>query len=163
MENFDTMLSQRGQLLLIFEKYKFRKYRVLKTSEETVWRCTNKNCIATVYTLNSVFSRKEGTHNHNLEEELLVRQKVSNSLKRQAQEDISAKPAKLIRKELNNQRDALETISVTDFRYIRNNINRARLVPKLPRSAEEVQIFLNTANLKTSKEEPIRKYRCVFL
>jgi hypothetical protein len=27
-------------------------------------------------------------------------------------------------------------------------------VPKLPRSAEEVQIFLNTANLKTSKEEP---------
>jgi 5-bromo-4-chloroindolyl phosphate hydrolysis protein len=77
-------------------------------------------------------------------------------LKRQAQEDISAKPAKLIRKELNNQRDALETISVTDFRYIRNNINRARLqlVPKLPRSAEEVQIFLNTANLKTSKEEP---------
>jgi hypothetical protein len=156
MENFDTMLSQRVQLLLIFEKYKFRKYRVLKTSEETVWRCTNKNCIATVYTLNSVFSRKEGTHNHNLEEELLVRQKVSNSLKRQAQEDISAKPAKLIRKELNNQRDALETISVTDFRYIRNNINRARLqlVPKLPRSAEEVQIFLNTANLKTSKEEP---------
>jgi hypothetical protein len=42
MENFDTMLSQRGQLLLIFEKYKFRKYRVLKTSEETVWRCTTK-------------------------------------------------------------------------------------------------------------------------
>jgi 5-bromo-4-chloroindolyl phosphate hydrolysis protein len=153
MEKFDTMLSQRGQLLLIFEKYKFKKYRVLNTSEETVWRCTNKNCIATVYTLNSVFSRKEATHNHNLEEELLVRQKVSNSLKRQAQEDISAKPAKLIRKELNNQRDALETISITDFRYIRNNINRARLqlVPKLPRSAEEVQIFLNTANLKTSK------------
>jgi hypothetical protein len=98
MENFDPMLSQRGQLLLIFEKHKFTKYRVLKTSEETVWRCTNKNCIATVYILNSVFSRKEGTHNHNLEEELLVRQKVSNSLKRQAQEDISAKPAKLIRK-----------------------------------------------------------------
>jgi hypothetical protein len=57
MEKFYTMLSQRGQLL-IFEKYKFRKYRVLKTSEETVWRCTNKNCIATIYTLNSVFFEK---------------------------------------------------------------------------------------------------------
>jgi hypothetical protein len=38
MEKFDTMLNQRGQLLLIFEKYKFRKYRVLKTSEETVYK-----------------------------------------------------------------------------------------------------------------------------
>jgi len=156
METFDTMLSQRGQLLLIFEKYKFRKYRVLKTSEEIVWRCSKKNCVATIYTLNSVFSRKEGIHNHRVEEELLVRQKISNSVKRKAQEDISTKPAKLIRQELNSQEDALETISGTDVRYIRNNINRARLqlVPRLPRSAEEVQIFLNTASLKTTKEEP---------
>nr|CAI5826243.1 unnamed protein product [Callosobruchus analis] len=34
METFHTMLSQRGQLLLIYEKYKFRKYRVLKTSRK---------------------------------------------------------------------------------------------------------------------------------
>jgi hypothetical protein len=70
METFDTMLSQRRQLT--FEKYKFRKYRGLKTSEGTVWRCTKKNCIATIYTLKSVFSRENGTHNHNFEEELLV-------------------------------------------------------------------------------------------
>ncbi|CAH1365745.1 unnamed protein product [Tenebrio molitor] len=70
MEKFDTMLSQRRQLT--FEKYKFRKYRGLKTSEGTVWRCTNKNCVGTIYTLKSVFSRENGTHNHNFEEELLV-------------------------------------------------------------------------------------------
>lgn len=157
MEKFETMLSERGQLLLIFENYKFRKFRVLKSSEETVWRCTKKNCVAKVYTLNSeVFSRKEGTHNHDYNQELLNRQKVSNSVKRKAQEDISVKPAKLIRKELHLQHEALGSISVTDVRYIRNNMNRARLqlVPKLPKTTEEVQMFLNSINLKTSKEEP---------
>jgi hypothetical protein len=35
------------------------------------------------------FFKKNCTHNHNFEEELLVRQKISNSVKRKAQEVIS--------------------------------------------------------------------------
>jgi hypothetical protein len=78
------MLSQRGQLLLIF------KIQVLKTSENIVWPCTKKGCSAIIYTQNSGFSTKKGTHNHNIEEKLLLRQKTSNSVNRKTQKDISA-------------------------------------------------------------------------
>lgn len=150
------MLSERGQPLLVFENYKFRKYRDVKSTEEVVWRCTKKNCMATIYTLNAVFSKKCGEHNHEANEALLSRQKINNVVKRKAQEDISTKPSKLIRSEMRAETHSLETLSVTDIKCIRNNINHARLllVPKLPKSTMEVQHFLHSSNLRTSTNEP---------
>ena len=152
---FKTMLSQRGNLLLICEKSKFRNFRELKTTQEIVWRCTRKNCTATVYTLNMVLSNKCGSHNHDLDEDTISRQIINNSVKRKAQEDISEKPSKLIRRELNNHKEIFDSITTRDVKCISNSINRARLklLPKLPKSREEVQEILNSIEIKTIKDE----------
>lgn len=150
------MLSERGNPLLVFENYKFRKYRELKKSGEIVWCCTDKNCCAKVYTLNSIFSRKSGEHNHNLINSVLVRQKINNSVKRKAEEEIFERPSKMIYQEINSNKDCLNSLTSKDIQYIRKNIHytRLQLVPKLPKSTYEVQEFLNKLCITTIKNEP---------
>ncbi|CAG9769566.1 unnamed protein product [Ceutorhynchus assimilis] len=111
-----------------------------------------------MYILNSSFSRKSGEHNHQLEEALLIRQKISNSLKRQAEELCSDRPMKLIRRELKAESFSIDVISMKDIQYIRNNLYRARLQQrqKLLKSPEElqsalVQMDINTINKRRRK------------
>ncbi|CAG9769568.1 unnamed protein product [Ceutorhynchus assimilis] len=151
------MLSKKGHPLMVFENYKFRKYRVLKTTQEEVWCCTRKNCNAKMYILNSFFSRKSLKHNHQMEETSLIRQKISNSLKRKAEEICSERPLKLIRRELKAQSSSIiDVISMKDIQYIRNNLYRARLQQrqKLLKSPEELQSALVQMDINTSKGEP---------
>lgn len=152
---FVKMISEKNKPLLIFENYKYRKFRLLKSTEEEVWYCTNKNCTAKIYILNSALSRRSGVHNHVIDASVIIRQKISNSVKRQAEENISEKPLKLIRKEMEVHSDAVESLSEKDIRYIRNNINHARLktMPRLPKSTEEVQQVLSQIEVETSKGE----------
>ena len=44
----ETILSQRGQTLLVFQNNKFRN--VGKTEKGVKWRCSNKKCPAKIYT-----------------------------------------------------------------------------------------------------------------
>lgn len=157
MELADHILSQRGRVLLTYENFKFYKYRELK-SNETCWCCTKRKCAAKLYTCgaNYLFSRKSGVHNHAfLSEKVFNRQKISNSVKRKAAEDISERPAKLIHKELSTQKEVLTTLTTKDIVYIRNNVNRTKLktIPTLPRSILEVHDFLNSIAIKTLQNE----------
>jgi MULE transposase domain len=153
---YERMFSEKGQPLIIFEKFKFRKYRVLKSTGEEVWCCTVKSCNSKLYVLDSIISSKIINHNHVLDEAVLMRQKVNNSIKRKAANLPDERPQKLIRRELEIQNGAIGSISSNDIRYIRNNMNYARLklLPKLPKNTNEVQVVLNKIELKTSKGEP---------
>lgn len=44
----ETILSQRGNTLIIFENFKFRKAE--KTQVGLKWRCTQKNCASILFT-----------------------------------------------------------------------------------------------------------------
>lgn len=149
--------SEKGKPLIIYENFKFRRYRELKTTGELVWCCTNKNCLAKVYTLgeNFIFSKKNGFHNHNRNDDLVNRQRISNAVKRKAEEDLCEKPSKLIYKELKNHPEALNNLSAKDVRYICNNIShtRAKLIPNLPKNISDIHTYLESVPVKTTKEE----------
>jgi len=153
---FESMLSERGKLLLIYKGFKFRKHRELKKSGETVWCCANKKCSVQLYTLNSVFSKISGSHNHELEQNVLNRQKINNSVKRKAEQDVNQRPSKLIHAEINTQKEVLNNLTTRDMRYISKNINHARLkiFPTLPKSIEDLHDFLEQRHIETIKNEP---------
>lgn len=153
---FQTMLSERGNPLIIYESFKFRKHRELKKFGEIVWACTNKNCPAKVYTLNSVFSRISGSHNHVVNECVINRQRISNAVKRKAEQgSCFERPSKLIHLEINKQKDTLTSLSSKDMRYISQTINhtKRKTLPKLPKSSNDVQEFLDKNEIQTSKNE----------
>lgn len=75
------MFSEKGQALILHENYKYRKHRILKTTDEEVWYCTKTGCSAKLYILNTVISKKCNSHNHEaVDEVLLIRQRVSPTL-----------------------------------------------------------------------------------
>ncbi|KAI5728311.1 uncharacterized protein LOC108252034 isoform X2 [Diaphorina citri] len=89
-------------------------------------------------------------HNHeNVDEKVLNRQKMSNSLKRKAMTDISSRPAKLICTEL--KKDDMETLDSNDLVLIRHNMHRARLSihPVLPKKLKEAHESVEKINIQT--------------
>lgn len=139
--------SNRGDVLLVLDNFTFSKGRVLK-SGEVCWRCSRKklNCKAKVYTVgpDNIFSRNEGMHSHDADEQKLNRKIVSNLCKRTAQADISEKPSKLICKTLAS--NLPESLTTMDVNYIRKNIynSRRRILPgPLPKTIEEVHKAVN--------------------
>jgi hypothetical protein len=92
--NMETMLSERGKTLMVIDGAKFRKGRTL-SSGKTYWRCSNKNCKPNFY-ITSRNDMIESNLNHNHDPSDIYRQKISNSVKRKAEEDISVRPTKLI-------------------------------------------------------------------
>lgn len=95
-----SMVSQRGQKLLIVNNFKFSKAHTANTGTIR-WRCINRKCPAKVYTKSDESSIVESTvvHNHD-EDSTITRQTISNSIKRKAVEDSFEKPMKIIRREL---------------------------------------------------------------
>jgi hypothetical protein len=100
--NMETMLSERGKTLMVIDGAKFRTGRTL-SSGKTYWRCSNKHCKANFY----ITSRNdiiESNLNHNHDPSDIYRQKISNSVKRKAEEDISVRPTKLIHREIKGKK-----------------------------------------------------------
>lgn len=75
-----------------FEKAMDKKEYVVKSSKGIRWRCCNKRCAATFYTINGVFSRKFNEHNHGVKIDAPNRQNINNAVKRKAMENIAEKP-----------------------------------------------------------------------
>jgi len=76
--------SQRKNVLLVKNNYKYSKYTELK-SGETGWKCIQKTCKAKLYTIgvDNNFLRESGTHKHeNIETNIIVRQTIINGIKR---------------------------------------------------------------------------------
>ena len=96
---------------------------------------------------------KEHCHNANVEQ--LNRQIVSTSCKRKAIDDLSEKPAKIIRREL--QDNLPSTINTSDVALIRKNLYNARrkLLPPLPTSVQQTFDILAKINIETSRGENV--------
>lgn len=153
-----TVYSQKGKLNLVYQNFQYKSYRFMKSTEEQGWICARNKCVAKRFTLGDVttFSRVEGCHNHDpISEQALNRKSISNAIKRKATEVIDERPTKLIHKEIENQTEAVNTLTTKDIIYIRNNITHARLksLPKLPKSSREVQEALKKIVMKTIKNE----------
>lgn len=155
----ETSLVQsiNGKDLLEMNNFTFFKQKVLKNGE-TFWRCTKRStkCTAKVFTRGSenLVVRSELFHNHEANVVKLNRQRISTACKRKAEENISEKPSKIIRCEL--EKNLAETVTVTDINYVRRNLYNARrkiLPGPLPRSASEVHEAVEKFSAKTCKGE----------
>lgn len=152
----ETVLSQRGQKLIVVNKFKF--YRVYVTQEGVRWRCVNKACKAKIYVDESetILLREEEFHNHEAEkEDIQLRKAVSNKVKRKAVEDIYERPSKLIHSELKTNSQAISHIKTSDIYRIRKCIYNARRkqYPALPKTNKEVHDILETICVVTAKNE----------
>ncbi|KAE9533104.1 hypothetical protein AGLY_009532 [Aphis glycines] len=119
------------------------------------WKCYLNTCKC-FFKLSSTLDiiDKCNVHNHEkCDDKVLNRQKLSNSIKRKAQDDISTRPSKLIRSELKN--NDIPSINTNDLKLIRNNNHYARkvLYSKLPKSMQETQNCLSSMNITTNKDE----------
>lgn len=154
-----TIFSERGNVHLMCNNFKFKPYRFVKGTEERGWRCCGRNskCSVKLFTVGSenLFSRLEGIHDHDpFQGKDINRKSISNSIKRKG-ESLDERPSKLIRKEIGDSPSTLDTLTRHDVRLIRNNITHARLksLPKLPKSATDLQLALNQMDITTTKEE----------
>lgn len=152
-----TMLSQRGRTLLICENnFKYSKYKEISTGE-TVWRCTQRPCLAKIYTLGTdlIYSKKVDDHEHNsLDISLINRQIVGNSVKRKA-EDLLEAPSKLIHREISEHKETINTLTTKDIRCIKKSLYRSKLkkFPTLPKNREEIHQYFASKNIVTIREE----------
>ncbi|CAH1115248.1 unnamed protein product [Psylliodes chrysocephalus] len=147
MSALKCILSEKGKELLVLDGYKCRFHKEL-TGGIKRWVCSvsgNKKCTAYLKTEGKT-NIIEVVDNHNyppLDEKILNRNEVSNSLKRKASEDLSERPLKFIHREL--RKGDGETLTNCDVTCIRNNIYHSRrsFLPKLPTTQREVHNVLN--------------------
>lgn len=156
----NVMCSEKGKPIIVFDNYKFYKYRTLKSTSETVWCCVLKSCRAKLYTLgensNLIFSKSCGSHEHEaVIASVLNRERINNGVKRKADECLCERPSKIIHKELSTRVETMQTFSRKDMTYVRNNLGRMKRqqFPKLPKSSKEFQECLNTLDVKTIQDE----------
>ena len=67
------------------------------------WRCTNKKCkgrLKTDSTMTEVIAPIQCEHSHEKDDKKLERQQIRASVKRKATDDLTIRPSKLIRTEL---------------------------------------------------------------
>jgi hypothetical protein len=110
-------------------------------------------------------------HNHVEDSEAILNRRIlNNSVKRRAMEDLSERPRRLIRKELQIQ--DLDTLTYKDRQNIRRNIHKTRSFKLLPfptNIEETLETFSAVQVLTSSKEQFLlvndseKKYCNVFL
>lgn len=147
-----------GNELLVFNSFKFKKEKTLK-SGETFWRCIKRKekCSAKLFTVlgpDHIISRTENDHNHEADIQKVNRHIVSTNCKRKAVEDIAEKPSKIIRREL--EVDLPTTFTIKDREYVRKNVYNCRqkvLPGPLPKNIDEVVLVLENYKPKTCRGE----------
>lgn len=155
---FQIIESMYGNELLVLNNFKYKKEKVLK-SGETFWRCIKRKekCSAKVYTVlgpDHVISRTDIDHNHEADVPKVNRHIISTNCKRKAKDDISEKPSKIIRREL--EVNLPTTFTTKDQEYVRKNVYNCRkkvLPGPLPKSTEEVVSILENYKPKTCRGE----------
>ena len=109
----ETLLSEKGKVLLVVEGFKFSAQKILNNSVQR-WACTKKTCRAYIKTNaeKEVFE-KFLEHDHEKEkDQIFHRKKISNCLKRKAIEDPSERPSKILQTEL--KKGDVNTLTVDD-------------------------------------------------
>ncbi|CAI6359831.1 unnamed protein product [Macrosiphum euphorbiae] len=98
----DFMTSEKGKQIIIEDQFKFRFRKILQNDVQR-WKCCLNTCVFFKLSDNNRMIEKcKCDHTHEkCDSKVLDNQKLSNSVKRKAQEDISTRPSKLIRSEFN--------------------------------------------------------------
>ncbi|KAE9525246.1 hypothetical protein AGLY_014314 [Aphis glycines] len=155
MNSAQKMLSEKGKLIFIVNKFKFSFHKLLQNGQHR-YKCTKRGCTANLKVLENhdiVWTSCNLEHNHDADEENKIeRQIISNYLRRKATENMCERLSKLLHSYLReNNTNAITTKDVT---YIKHNIFQARasLPPNLPRSSQEVYDILKDMNVKTYEE-----------
>jgi hypothetical protein len=135
-----------GKECLIVDGYTFRRDSILKSGEIS-WCCSlnRQKCKVKIRTDADSTRILSGTldHNHTTSDRSLERKLVRNRVKLKATEDISSRPAKIIKNELFASNE--ENLKPSDITSLRQALYRERRkkFPKLPSSIEEVSDVLN--------------------
>lgn len=160
-----VMYSEKNKKLYIINGYKFHLNKVLNNSIQR-WACTKRMCKSYVK-LNENSEIFFSILNHNHEKDyvnILIRQKVSNTLKRKALDDSCEKPCKILHREF--RKEDIDSLTTADTMRIRKNIHYARssMIPKLPTNLDELNLALtNLGKIKTSYKlyhDIMRHYFC---
>jgi len=107
---------------LIINEFKFRK--IGESKDGIKWRCTVKSCTSNVCFDESVTTLLTSNLNHNHEKSANInKQIVANSLKRKVIDQITTRPLKLIRNEV--QSSAVD-LTLNDVNSIRRSVYRSR-------------------------------------
>lgn len=152
MNSVDKMLSEKGKLIFIVNKFKFSFHKLLQNGQHR-YKCTKRGCTANLKVLENddiVWTSCNLEHNHDADEENKIeRQIISNNLKRKATENMCERPSKLLHSYL--RENNTNAITTKDVIYIKHNIFQARasLRPNLPRSRQEVHDILKDMDVKT--------------
>lgn len=148
-EKLTEIVSERGRVLLVYNNFKFYEVGALSSGEQK-WRCVTRKCNSKIYIFGSgcdrIISREDINHNHPQDLQKLQRQRLSNSAKRKAVEDISDRPSKvchnILMKIPTQEQEELQT---SDLRCVKRNIynSRRKIFPsRLPKCHEEVRKFI---------------------
>ncbi|XP_022164638.1 uncharacterized protein LOC111029781 [Myzus persicae] len=150
----EFMFSEKGTKLLIIDNYKFGFQKNLADNIQR-WICTKRKCKAYVKLNGDCLCEEVLTHNHESENDgTLVRQQLTNSLKRKCDELITERPSKIIRKEIASNSHS-ESLLQNDINRVRKNLNAAKLrtIPKLPSNLEELHKSVSEYSLITNLGE----------
>jgi hypothetical protein len=150
----EFMFSEKGTKSLIIDNYKFGFQKNLADNIQR-WIYTKRKCKAYVKLNGDCLCEEVLTHNHESEDDgKLVRQQLTNSLKRKCDELITERPSKIIRKEIASNSYS-ESLLQNDINRVRKKLNAAKLrtIPKLPSNLEELHKSVSEYSLITNLGE----------
>eukprot|EP00102_Acyrthosiphon_pisum_P022629 XP_016659839.1 PREDICTED: uncharacterized protein LOC107883734 [Acyrthosiphon pisum] len=132
------MESERGNILIVLDKFKFFKVNRPLASGLIKWRCIMKTCNAFLKTYDQTtnIAEQNDVHNHSANsDQMIQRQIVSVLAKRKAVEDKNEKPSKIVCTAIESIPES-EALQVSDLHNIKRNIYNAKRkkFPPLPKS-----------------------------
>lgn len=154
--------TKRNKRCISIENYIFSESNHLKNGSFR-FRCTNRTCTESVLvnsTIDKILSfSNNNIHNHEptTDHNLAVRC-VRTAVKRKAEEDLHARPNKIIRKEIQDTNPVfMEVIVHNDIKLLRESAYRIRKkhFPKIPTTINEAfdQLFETQVDIKTNNEQ----------
>jgi hypothetical protein len=143
-----------GKKSIIYYGYSYRKVNSLK-NRDVVFRCsTGKSCKATVTTDEKGVAVVKMKNEHNYESyEKNVEVKQLRVRIRKQSGDITSRPSKIIRQEIQIQGENL--LKTNDLRNLAQSLFRERRkdLPKLPKNRGDVHNAFDVLDLNTNKDE----------
>lgn len=154
MADYNVMYGEKNKKLVIVQGFKFGFQKMLANDVER-WICTQRSCKCYLkIDSREVIIERKVDHNHNaIDTSVLNRQKLSNSVKRAACDNIHELPSKIVRRELAS--GDVDTLTMTDIRRIKSNLHHARsqLHPPLPKTLADLHDALDRYDLVTNRGE----------
>lgn len=151
---FTLSETNRGKKSLLYEQNTYRVDRI--TQDDCIsWRCTMKTCKGRLRTNSSMteITSLIQDHNHDVDSKKIVRQQLRVAVKREAPDEFTSRPSKVIRRELHRFND--ELLDTRDIKNVAQSLYRERrkTYPALPKDRAEVHEVLKNIDTQTKKGE----------